>query len=922
VVSKLIVSLKGYPWLELQQQIQQAEPLADWIELRLDLMPHYELSQLVAFVQSISTPIIWTLRTITQGGDFEGTRKDYLEYLQQLLAWKPAWVDVEAWVTDENYQMLRQASPDTHWIVSWHQLPTVSEELEVIYQRLIHLPADYYKLTLTAHTATDSLKLLNFAKEKNRSSSHLCIVGMGKLGEPTRILAPLAKCPFTYSALNKGQETAPGQLTAHELQHVYHWKQLNENTELFGLIGRPVQYSISHVTHNAVFDHLKMNAVYAKFNLEDDELASFLEQMHQFNGKGLSVTTPFKEQVIAFLSQPISFLACNTLAWNKGLLLGTNTDGTGALSALGIPINNEKILIIGAGGAAKAIAQAAVEQGAQVVILNRTFSKAEALAQQISGRAGRLEDFKHFQDEGYLTVVQATSAGMGQAINESPLSATQLSPDSHVLEVISYPQETHFLKEARQQGCRVITGRELFIQQAVEQFVFWFGSQINRVLVEKVLREQVNQSAMIVHSSQLKGAVHLPPSKSHSIRAILLGALAQGTSSITHLLVDSLDIQAAIQAVKQLGAKVTQQEDVTIIEGVAGQPHSSEQIINVANSGQVLRFVGALAALAPGQTILTGDQSIRTYRSVQPLIEGIQQLGGESLSIQRNGFAPFFVKGPLHAGQVTLDGQDSQPVSALLMAAAFLEGTTHIHVLNAGEKPWLQLTLSWLDRLQVLYKHQNLESFEIKGTCLRPAFEVTIPGDWSAAAFVIVAALITQSTVVIEGTAFDDVQGDQAVVPWLQSLGAQFTMDRAQSQLTVHPSPILQGGTVNVNDFIDAVPILAVLGCFMKEDLILTHAEIARHKECNRLQCITTELKKMGAHIQETEDGLKISPSVLRGAIVKSYGDHRMALALIVAGLAAKGETIVQGTYCIQKSFPDFIKQLQQLGGYAHETTS
>jgi len=916
-VSLLIISLKSSSFFELRQQVRQAAALADWIEIRLDLMPNESISDLMSLSQLTTLPILWTLRTTGQGGAFEGSSTEYLARLRELLTWNPAWIDLEAWVHLEDYQTLVELSPQTGWIVSWHELAPFSQNLENYYQQLIRLPATYYKLALFVHTAVDSLRLLDFAKEKNQQVSSLCVIGLGKQGQSTRILAPVVNCPFTYAALSKKRKTALGQLTAYELLKTYHWRDLNSQTQLFGLIGHPVHQSLSHLTHNAVFKEAHLNAVYIKFELDAKDLSPFLVQFQQLNGQGLSVTMPFKEEIVQFLTEPIPYLTCNTLAWKNQCLVGTNTDGIGTLNALGIPVEDEKVLILGAGGAAKAIAQTAVQQGAQVAILNRTPQKADQLAKQIGGKSGSLKDFKTFQKAGFHLIIQATSAGMGN--HDTPIPPDQLDSNSRVIEVIAWPEETQFLKNARKIGCETISGREVFIQQALEQLSYWFGSQLDRLLVEKTLRRKIEESTVCVRESQLQGNLRLPASKSHSIRAILLATLCQGISSIQHLLLDSPDIQVALQASQQLGGQINYTTDSVTIQGVAGHPHLSSKIIDVGNSGQVLRFAGALAALSSQEVILTGDLSIRTQRPVQALIEGLHQLGVETLSIAKNGYAPYLVKGPLSPGKVTMNGKDSQPVSALLMAAAFVEGITTIQVMQAGEKPWLQLTLSWLDRLHVNYTHQGLEYFKIQGQPIRAPFQTTIPGDWSSAAFILVAALITHSTVTIEQVPFDDVQGDQAIVPLLQQLGAQISVDREKGELTVHPSPPLKGGIIDVNAIIDAVPILAVLGCFGIEKLILVNGAIARQKECDRLHCIVKELKKMGAIIEETADGLTVSPSSLHGAIVKSYEDHRIALALIVAGLATPEETLVQSTACIRKSYPHFVQQLQELGACIDE---
>lgn len=421
-----------------------------------------------------------------------------------------------------------------------------------------------------------------------------------------------------------------------------------------------------------------------------------------------------------------------------------------------------------------------------------------------------------------------------------------------------------------------------------------------------------------INKSVLAGNVKLPSSKSHTIRAILLAALATGTSFL-HDPLDSPDGECAIQAARQLGAKIITTPTGLAITGVAGYPCIPNNVIDAGNSGQVLRFVGALAALSEGYTVITGDESIRFHRPIQPLIEGLKGLKAWAVSTRDNGYAPLIVKGSLQAGKTIVEGQDSQPVSALLMASAFTEGLTEIQVNHVGERPWLNLTLSWLDRLGVKYAHQNFEYFTIQGQRIRPAFEVVIPGDLSTVAFPLVAALVTQSELSIDHVDMHDVQGDKELIFLLQRMGATIEIDASHLVLRVKTYRKLQGRIIDVNDFIDAVPILAVLGCYAEGETQLINASIARCKESNRLACMAIELQKMGARIEETKDGLRIHQSKLKGACVNSHGDHRLAMSLIVAGLGAEGETEVQNIGCMSKSYPNFLKDLIRLGATIKE---
>jgi 3-phosphoshikimate 1-carboxyvinyltransferase len=418
----------------------------------------------------------------------------------------------------------------------------------------------------------------------------------------------------------------------------------------------------------------------------------------------------------------------------------------------------------------------------------------------------------------------------------------------------------------------------------------------------------------LIKPSKLSGAITIPASKSHTLRAILFASLAHG-ESIIHNYLHSPDTDAMIAACRLLGAKIHATKHQLNIIGTNGTPQTPENIIDAGNSGQVLRFVAAVAALTSGYTIITGDESVRKNRPVQPLLDGLTHLHVFAKSSQNNATAPIIIQGPLRGGETTLNGEDSQPVSALLIAAAFATNPTVINVRNPGEKPWVDLTLSWLKRLGIQYEKQDYTQYKIMGNARYAGFEYIVPGDFSSCAFPLVAGLITNSAITLQNLDFSDAQGDKELICALQTMGANIEYDLTQKIITTHPIEKLIGQTIDVNNYIDAVPILAVAACFATSETLITGAAIARKKESNRLAAITQELQKMGANILELEDGLKIMPSKLVGAKVDSFNDHRIAMALAVAGMMATGETIITNVSCVEKSYPDFAQAMRDLGG-------
>jgi 3-phosphoshikimate 1-carboxyvinyltransferase len=418
----------------------------------------------------------------------------------------------------------------------------------------------------------------------------------------------------------------------------------------------------------------------------------------------------------------------------------------------------------------------------------------------------------------------------------------------------------------------------------------------------------------LIKPSRLSGRLVIPSSKSHTLRALTFALMAKGVSHIRSYL-QSPDTNAMIKALRFLGAVVDVVNDEIAVDGTAGNLKSAEDVIDCGNSGQVLRFIGALSALMPTYTILTGDRSIRHNRPIIPLLDGLTQLGAFAVSSRGDGFAPIILRGPLTKDKATVLGVDSQPVSGLLIAASFAHHPIVLHVEKPGEKPWIGLTLHWFEKFGIPYANENFERYALQGNAKLKAFDYIVPGDFSSAAFPIAAALVTHSELTIFPIDMDDPQGDKAIIPLLQKMGAAIEIDARDKTLTVKKGGRLKGARIDCNDFIDALPILAVIGCFADGETEIVNAAIARSKESDRIHCIATELIKMGADIEERPDGLKIRQSKLRGAKVETHHDHRLVLALSVAAMgAASGESVIGGTAAAEKTYPGFLRDFQRIG--------
>lgn len=413
-------------------------------------------------------------------------------------------------------------------------------------------------------------------------------------------------------------------------------------------------------------------------------------------------------------------------------------------------------------------------------------------------------------------------------------------------------------------------------------------------------------------SPHMHGSVKIPPNKSHSFRALIMAGLADGVSKV-HGPAVSNDWMRGIEALEMLGATVDPKANhLWEVAGTAGRLKTPDDIIDCGNSGIILRFFMGLAACCEGYSVLSGDASIRHIRPCQPLVDAINGLGGWAVSTKGDGHAPVVVRGRLKGGRTEVDGMDSQPVSALLVAAALADAPTDLIVHNPGEKPWIGVTLNWLDRCGVEYSKEDYTHYRVRGKSRWDAFDVHIPLDWSAALYPIAAAVLSEdSEVRVPGMDYQDCQGDRKVVEVLREMGADIEIE---GDTVIARSSRLKGIQVDCNDFIDQFMLLAVVGAQAQGETVLTNAEICRHKECDRITEIARALKAMGADVEQRPDGLVVRGGRLRGAHLNSHADHRMVMTLSVAGLVANGTTVISDVECVKKTFPSFVSEMQSIG--------
>jgi 3-dehydroquinate dehydratase/shikimate dehydrogenase len=435
----LIGVISGPSFAQAKHQMEASLPYVDGLELRLDLLADDALCNLKALTP---LPAIYTLRG-KQLHQFESYLND-----------EPPFCDIE-WDTDPSLlHRIKTRYPSIQLIGSYHNFHTIPHDLDGLFQQMQNPHFTHYKIAAYAHSTPDMLRLMRFAIR-----SHATCIAMGEYGTPSRILGPVIGNAFNYASIE--EEPTLGRPSLQTLCQGYRYRHLNAHTQLFALLGDPIAHSLSPAFHNQQFQNT--NSVYIKLTVTPSELFSTLSQLQQLPFKGLSITRPLKEAILPFLNridptaQQIG--AVNTILIQNGLH-GFNTDAPGALRAIEkhLPLPNLRIALLGAGGSARAIAYEALRRGAQVTLFNRTFSRAQILAQSLHCQAASL----HLLDQHPYDLL----------INTIPHDLS-LTPTSAVMDIRTSPKETPLLLQAKQNGHLCIYGEEMFIEQAKLQQEIW-----------------------------------------------------------------------------------------------------------------------------------------------------------------------------------------------------------------------------------------------------------------------------------------------------------------------------------------------------------------------------------------------------------------------------------------------------------------
>ena len=415
---------------------------------------------------------------------------------------------------------------------------------------------------------------------------------------------------------------------------------------------------------------------------------------------------------------------------------------------------------------------------------------------------------------------------------------------------------------------------------------------------------------MIIPSVKLSGKIIIPSSKSQTIRALLISVFSRGVSYIKHPLISD-DTESCINAVKAMGADVNILEngDITV-DATYAFSDMDELSIDAGNSGTTEYLSLPMLSSLGIQVNIDGDEMLRK-RPLKPLLDALESLGAETEST--NGFPPASIRGPLDGGECTIECKTSQYLSGLLLGAPLAIGDSHIKCTVLFEKPYVKMTLKWLDDQGIKYRiSDDLEEVWVKGGQSYKPLDTYIEGDFSSASFFFVAAAIHGTEVTVEGLDKNSTQGDKEILNILEKMGCSIKWNGMA--VTVKGPEKLKGGVFDLNAIPDTLPALSVAAAFAEGDTILGNVEQARIKETDRIKVMRENLNELGVEAEERRDALVVhGKGSVKGGKAKGYGDHRVIMALAILGTRTEEETEIDDVSAASVTFPTFFDLLEKL---------
>jgi 3-phosphoshikimate 1-carboxyvinyltransferase len=415
----------------------------------------------------------------------------------------------------------------------------------------------------------------------------------------------------------------------------------------------------------------------------------------------------------------------------------------------------------------------------------------------------------------------------------------------------------------------------------------------------------------IPHLTSIHGRVAAPPSKSVSARALLLAAMAEGETTVGSLL-DSDDTRYMADAIRKIGFDVTGSFREGLAIGARRTMSANEVEIFVGNAGTAMRFLTGWLAFTPGRFILRGESRMH-QRPIAELVDALRMLESDVEYLENEGFPPIRLRGRRMRGGFVVDvegDRSSQFVSAMMLAGAGLPDGLAIRTLSLSSRPYVDLTAGILREFGASVTEEPAGLFRVRGPLAAPA-RYDVEGDWSSASYWLAAGAVL-GEMTVENVRLDSAQGDRRFLAILEEMGAGVV--RGDREVTVQRGA-LAGGTFDCNATPDIVPTLAAIAPLASSPVTITNVATLRIKESDRIAAVASELRRLGARVDEREDGMTIHPGWSAEPVaIDPHDDHRIAMSFTVAGLARGGVTIAQEEV-VRKSYPRFWRDLESVAG-------
>ncbi len=473
---------RGRHQMMIAEYKQLAQLGAELVELRLDYIRRaVNVSRLL---DGKPCPVIATVRRPKDGGKWMRSEDERLTVIRTAIASGVDYVDLEWDIADKvpRYGKTRR-------IISYHNFDETPNNLVSIQRKLQQFDPDIIKIATTANNPIDNIRVLRLCRDSSVPTVAFC---MGEMGVTSRILCGRFGAPMTYAAFHADREMAPGQLTFQQMQEIYRYDEITPSTKILGVIADPVEHSFSPQIHNACLRKAKLDMLYLPFRVPAAYLNEFVRSCPEMGIRGLSVTLPHKETILKCINalddSVAAIRAANTVVFRDGTAKGFNTDSDAAIQCLledypfdpdailevEKPLKGIRVCLLGAGGVARAIVFGLKQHGAEVVITARDDRKAEQLADEM--KCTRI-DWTARQTHGCTVLINCTPVGMFPEMDHTPYERDWHDRSTLVFDTVYNPERTLFIKQAREAGCQTITGVDMFVRQAADQFELFTGQK-------------------------------------------------------------------------------------------------------------------------------------------------------------------------------------------------------------------------------------------------------------------------------------------------------------------------------------------------------------------------------------------------------------------------------------------------------------